>query len=38
MKQFDPTVITHNLQPILSGLAYTIGTWTAFSLAWPSAS
>jgi len=29
MKQFDPTVITHNLQPILSGLAYTIGTWTA---------
>jgi polar amino acid transport system permease protein len=29
MKQFDPTVITHNLQPILAGLAYTIGTWTA---------
>ena len=29
MKQFDLTVITHNLQPILSGLANTIGTWTA---------
>jgi polar amino acid transport system permease protein len=29
MKPFDPTVITHNVQPILSGLAYTIGTWTA---------
>jgi His/Glu/Gln/Arg/opine family amino acid ABC transporter permease subunit len=29
MKQFDPTVITHNVQPILSGLAYTVGTWTA---------
>jgi polar amino acid transport system permease protein len=29
MKQFDLTVITHNIQPILSGLANTIGTWTA---------
>ncbi|TDN63754.1 amino acid ABC transporter permease [Paraburkholderia sp. BL10I2N1] len=29
MKQFDLTVITQNLQPILSGLANTIGTWTA---------
>jgi polar amino acid transport system permease protein len=29
MKQFDLTVITHNLQAILSGLANTIGTWTA---------
>ena len=29
MQQFDPTVITHNLQPILEGLVTTIGTWTA---------
>jgi polar amino acid transport system permease protein len=29
MKQFDPTVITHNLHPILEGLANTVGTWAA---------
>ncbi|MCA8022649.1 amino acid ABC transporter permease [Burkholderia metallica] len=29
MKQFDPSVITQNLHPILSGLGVTIGTWTA---------
>jgi polar amino acid transport system permease protein len=29
MKQFDSTVITHNLQPILEALAITVGTWTA---------
>ena len=27
MQQFDPTVITHNLQPIAAGLATTLGTW-----------
>ena len=29
MQQFDPTVITHNLQPIAAGLATTLGTWAA---------
>ncbi|WGS53631.1 amino acid ABC transporter permease [Paraburkholderia sp. D15] len=29
MQQFDPTVITHNLQPIAAGLATTLGTWLA---------
>ena len=29
MQQFDPTVITQNLQPIFDGLLTTIGTWTA---------
>ena len=29
MQQLDPTVITHNLQPIAAGLATTLGTWAA---------
>ncbi|MDE1181752.1 amino acid ABC transporter permease [Paraburkholderia sp.] len=29
MQQFDPTVITHNLQPIAAGFATTVGTWLA---------
>jgi len=29
MQQFDPSVITQNLQPIFDGLLTTIGTWTA---------
>jgi polar amino acid transport system permease protein len=29
MQQFDPTVITHNLPEIASGLAMTLGTWVA---------
>ncbi|MBV8627119.1 MAG: amino acid ABC transporter permease [Paraburkholderia sp.] len=29
MKQFDPTIITQNLQPIFDGLVTTIGSWTA---------
>ena len=29
MKQFDFAVITHNLQPIASGFANTLGTWAA---------
>ena len=29
MSQFDPTVITHNLPSIASGLGMTLGTWVA---------